>query len=90
MSEKQAQWGYHEDGRAQIFYGDLPKGWHSAPVKPEHHPNHPDYGKEPEPKIGNIGDKLTIRTPAQFTVRQEELPKRRGRPPKEVKHGDDA
>jgi hypothetical protein len=74
MTEKQQQWGYDDEGNAQIFYGDLPKGWHDAPVKPEHHPNHPNYGK------------ASGETPKE----PEHEPKRRGRPPKEVKHGDDA
>ena len=51
MSEKITTMGYNDEGKAQMFElgkGEkLPKGWHDAPVRPEHHPNNPNFGKAP-------------------------------------------
>lgn len=59
MTEKRPTYGYNAAGEAKIFdleKGDkLPAGWHSKPVKPEQHPNHPDYNRS-----ARTGDTVTI------------------------------
>ena len=75
-------WGYRDNGEAQLFNlakGEkLPEGWHKSP-KPKNHPNDPNFGKEGhEVEFGNAGDKITIRSPNQFSVVNEK-PKRKHR-----------